>query len=125
MNLARIAALALGATFLWAGVAKLADRRWPAAAGSFDVSSAVARVIGPIELVLGSVLVGGLAVRLAGATSIALLLAYTGVIVRKLRSGDDAPACACFGGWTVRPVSWRTVARNAALVVLAAVAAAG
>lgn len=124
MPLTRLAAVALGASFLWAGVAKLADPRWPGAATAFGVSVAVARVVAPFELVLGAVLTT-LRGPGPGAIAFGVLVLYTGLIVRQIRSGAEAPPCACFGGATRRPVSWRTVARNAALLVLAALAVAG
>jgi hypothetical protein len=124
MDVGRIAAVVLGLAFLWAGVAKLADREWPGAAAAFGVPRPVARVIGPFEVGLGAVLVtiGG---RALGFCTAAVLVAYTGVLARKLAADGDAPPCACFGGLRARPISWRTLVRNAALLVLAALVAAG
>lgn len=124
MDPARLASLALGVTFLWAGVAKLADSRWPGVAGAFGVPPAVAIAIAPVELVLGAALVT-LPGRLVAAVAMLVLLAYTVVVVREVRSDRDAPPCACFGGVSARPVSWRTVVRNAVLLALAATALAG
>lgn len=124
MDLPHAAAVALGLTFLWAGVAKLADRSWPAAAGAFGVSPALGRFIGPLELVLGAVLVT-IDDPVPAAAALAVLVLYTAVIVVTMRSGEEAPPCACFGGFRSRPVSARTLVRNASLLLLAVVALSG
>jgi len=124
MDLSRAASLALGLAFLWAGVAKLGDRRWPDAARAFGVPVAVAGTIAPLELVLGAALVT-LRTRVPAGIAALVLVGYTAILVRAVRSDAEAPACACFGGLTARPVSWRTVARNAVLLALAAAAMAG
>lgn len=117
--------MALGLSFLWSGAAKLADRGWPGAARAFGVTPSLAALVAPVELLLGAALVTGFAARGAAVAGLMLLVAYTVLIARLLRSGDEAPPCACFGSWSARPVSGRTVARNVALAGLAALAMAG
>ncbi|HVE94623.1 MAG TPA: MauE/DoxX family redox-associated membrane protein [Acidimicrobiales bacterium] len=124
MDLSRLACMALGVTFVWAGVAKLADARWPGSAAAFGVPGVIAAVIAPVELVLGAALVT-LPGRLVASVAMAVLVVYTYIVVREVRSEGAAPPCACFGGLNVRPVSWRTVARNVALLALAVLALAG
>jgi len=58
-----------------------------------------------------------------GIVAAALLAAFTVVLGRTLRNPDGpAPTCACFGGSSRSPVSWRHVVRNGGLLVLALVA---
>ena len=57
-----------------------------------------------------------------GMSAFALLAAFTTVLVRVLRSGR-AVSCNCFGGLSNRPISNRTLVRNAVLLGLALVAA--
>ena len=47
-----------------------------------------------------------------------LLLAFTTWIVVAIRS-DDVPTCACFGSASKKPIGWRHVVRNSALIALA------
>lgn len=114
----------LGAVFLVSGAAKLADRQWPASARAFGVAEPIARAVPPVELVLGAALVAGLGGPWPALVGAGLLVVFTIAIVLVLRRDGDAPACACFGGWSRRPVSGRTVLRNVALLVVALVALA-
>ena len=51
-----------------------------------------------------------------------MLLAFTTLLAMRLAHGERPP-CACFGSWSAKPLSWRHVARNAALIAVAVVAA--
>jgi hypothetical protein len=53
-----------------------------------------------------------------GPAAFGLLVAFTIVLVRVIRSGSHA-GCACFGSPRAAPVSWVDVVRNAGLMVLA------
>lgn len=110
--------------FLVSGVAKLSDRNWPASARAFGVPGPAARALPVVELVLGAVLVAGIGGPWPTLLGAVLLLAFTVAILVVLRREGDAPVCACFGGWSRRPVSGRTVARNVGLLVVAAFALA-
>ena len=114
--------MALGAILVWSGVAKLADRNWPAAAAAWGVRPLVAKVIAPIEIVLGAMLLTGALSPLPAAVAAALLLSFTVLVAVRVLEPGDAPPCACFGVFSRRPVSWRTVLRNVVLVGLAVVA---
>ncbi|MGH1492230.1 MAG: MauE/DoxX family redox-associated membrane protein [Acidimicrobiales bacterium] len=58
----------------------------------------------------------------AGAlAAVALLMAFTAVIVTVVRSGRSV-ACGCLGAMSRQPVSNATVARNVALIAMAAIA---
>lgn len=58
------------------------------------------------------------------AAALGLLAGFTAVLVHTVRSGRQV-SCGCLGALDRgRPVSWRTVARNAALLAMAAAAVA-
>ncbi len=62
--------------------------------------------------------------RVGGQCAVALLVAFTTLIVGRLMAGHRN-ACGCFGTWSKRPLSWRDLARNGILVALGVVAALG
>ncbi|MBX7068265.1 MAG: DoxX family membrane protein [Microthrixaceae bacterium] len=57
------------------------------------------------------------------AVSLALLVGFTVILIRVVRSGAIVP-CACFGASSTRPVSVVDLVRNGLLMVAAAVALA-
>jgi uncharacterized membrane protein YphA (DoxX/SURF4 family) len=99
-----IARVAVGVVLLVAGTAKLADRSHPRVALA--------------EVVLGALLVTGIAGRWTSVVAAALLAAFTVVVWRRVRRGDPEP-CGCFGELSRQPVSMRTVGRNVGLLALA------
>ncbi|MBQ90713.1 MAG: hypothetical protein CL441_04710 [Acidimicrobiaceae bacterium] len=62
--------------------------------------------------------------RVGGQCAVALLVAFTTLIVGRLMAGHRN-ACGCFGTWSKRPLSWQDLARNGILVALGVVAALG
>ena len=62
--------------------------------------------------------------RLGGQCAVALLAAFTTLIVGRLMTGHH-DACGCFGTWSRRPLSWRALARNGLLIALSVIAALG
>lgn len=98
------ARIVVGVVLLVAGTAKLAGRTHP--------------VVSFVEVVLGALLVTGLGGRWTAAAAVALLAAFTLVVVQRLRAHDPEP-CGCFGELSRRPVSTRTLVRNLALLALA------
>lgn len=116
------ARIVLGLVFLVSGATKLADRTWPSSAAAFGVPGWAARLLPMVELVVGALLVPGLGGAGVVGVAAALLVAFTAVIVVRLLADGDRPVCACFGAWSARPISWRTVARNVGLLALALVA---
>jgi len=60
--------------------------------------------------------------RVGGQCAVALLAAFTTLIVGRLLAGHRE-TCGCFGTWSKRPLSWRDVARNGVLIALGVVAA--
>lgn len=116
-----IAPVALAVVFAWAGGAKFADLKGTqegfAALGlsqpepraiqvaAFEIATAVLLIVAPV---------GGALVALG------LLVVFTVLIVRLLRSGVTAP-CRCFGGIRSHPLAWTDVARNVGLGAVAVV----
>ncbi|HZZ83501.1 MAG TPA: MauE/DoxX family redox-associated membrane protein [Anaeromyxobacteraceae bacterium] len=119
---------ALGAVFLYAAATKLPDlaafatdlanyRMLPAAL----VPAAAATVVG-IELVVGALLVAGLAARAAALVTAGLLALFVAGLSQALLRGIDLH-CGCFGGTEL--ASWGTVARDLPMLGAAAVAVWG
>lgn len=129
-----IAGLVLAAVFATAGVAKLADLEGSRAAMvGFGLPRRIAAPFGTLlpaaELAAAALLIAGAVkgegVLLAGALSAFALLAIfcAGIALSLLRG--RAPDCHCFGQLQSAPVSGRTLARNGALLSLAAFVASG
>jgi uncharacterized membrane protein YphA (DoxX/SURF4 family) len=106
----------VGIVLLVAGVAKLTSRGWPGQADALGAPAWAIRSTPFVEIVIGAALVAG--VHDAAIAAIALLVAFTVLLVRALARGVKAP-CACFGSLRTRPVTWWSVARNVALIALA------
>jgi uncharacterized membrane protein YphA (DoxX/SURF4 family) len=121
VSLARVLGALLGAVFVCSGAAKMFNPRWAVQARSFGAPRLVALVIPAIEVFVGAAAVAGVAPRWSVAVLAMLLVVFTAAIVRTLRHGLRPP-CVCFGRWSDRPISWRTVARNVVLLGLAAAA---
>lgn len=128
-----IAACFLALVLAWSGFAKLRDLRGTAGAiAAFDVGlsplKTLASLLASLELVAAIALVTTPLVLDAAApavaTGVALLFAVFAVLLgRVLRSGR-ALSCHCFGS-DARPVSKSSIARAAALCLLAVYAATG
>ena len=116
--------LALGAVFLYAAATKVPDM------ASFARDFANFRIVPPglvpygasavvgIEVVVGLALASGLGARAAGLTACGMLVVFVGALAQALLRGIDL-RCGCFGGDEL--VSWWTVARDAMLLVPAAI----
>ena len=119
-----LARLALAVTFVVSASAKLRDREGARqAVADFGAPKSLVDVtawsLAPLELASAALLlttdVGVVAGALIGA---GMLLAFTIAIVVNLQRGNRVD-CHCFGALSTKPLSWRSVARNAALLVLA------
>lgn len=117
------AAVALGIVFIASGSLKLRDPMWPGAARVLGAPNWVVPAVAPFELILGALLVAGFAQRQFAILAFVTLSVFTLLLVRIMRSDDDAPACACFGSFSAAPVGIRSIMRNEAFMVIAVVAA--
>ena len=121
--MAVVAALIVGAAFVLAGAAKLAmGRRWPAQAKEFDVPWQIAQFVPWWELVVGALLAAQVSRSITAWIAVATLAVFSAMVAAQLARGKHPP-CACFGAWSPKPVGARTLARNAALIAIAVVAA--
>ena len=121
-----LAAAILAAVLLWAAMAKLGARSETAddfAALGLRRSKLLAVAVPVLELVIAAVLL--IAPKWGGPVAVALLVVFTTIIARVLRNPDHfgEVSCACFGGSSQKPLSWRQLARNSGLLVLAVLAA--
>ena len=116
------AAVAVACVLAWAGVAKWSRPRGTAAsfeALGLPASSVLARAVPLSELCVAAALL--VAPRVGAVAAVALLAAFTAVLVRALMSGSGV-GCACFGSSSARPVSAVELVRNAGLLGLAGAA---
>jgi len=117
-----VASVVVGIAFLVAGASKVAaGRQWPATARAMGAPVFTIAFVPWVELAVGAALVAQLAVPYPAVAALVLLLAFTALIAVRL-SGDERPACACFGAWSAEPVGSVHVIRNAVLMALAVLA---
>ena len=117
----RLAGVALGVVLLVAGIAKRADRGWPQDAAALGTPAWAVPVLPWFEILLGAVLVSGLARPAAAALAGLVLLAFTGLLVLNLARGRRPP-CASFGSSSRRPSGAASRDRNVVLLALAVIA---
>jgi hypothetical protein len=116
-----IASVILGGVMCVAGGSKIAmGDRWPVEAQALGAPKTIAPIVPWFEIALGALLIVQLKPEVVGALSVALLVAFTLLIMRQLQKGER-PVCACFGSWSSKPLSWNHVARNAGFIALAAI----
>ena len=116
------ARVVLGAVFLLSGALKLRDRSWPAAAMALGAPRQIVPFIAPTEIILGALLVAGVAMPAPSLLAELVLAIFTVAILRAMRRPlSQRPICACFGRWSARPVDSSSVVRNLILLALAAV----
>ena len=116
------ARIALCAVVLLAGALKLRDQSWPAAAMTLGAPPRIVRFIAPAEIILGALLVAGVAAPVPSLLAELALAVFTIAILRAMRRPlSERPVCACFGRWSARTVGSSAVVRNLILLALAAV----
>jgi uncharacterized membrane protein YphA (DoxX/SURF4 family) len=121
---ATIASVALGVVLVVAGVAKSMDPGWSAKAPQLGVPHVIVRVLPFVELILGALLVTGMAEPYAALAAAAVLVAFTLFLLVRLAQGRRPP-CACFGARSTKPIGPGSVVRNVVLIALALVAVFG
>ena len=117
------AALVLSVVFVMSGGLKVFSPHWPSQARSLGAPRFIIPVLPWCELGVGAISIANVARRASVVVMAMMLCGFTTLIVMALRQGRRPP-CACFGRYS-RPVGWGSVARNAGLLALAAVALIG
>lgn len=118
-----VAAVVTGLVFLVAAVTKLAaPDAWRAQATDLGVPVAVAAAVPYVEAVVGSLLLVQFQRVVMAWCAVALLTAFTVLLVVRLAQGRRPP-CACFGSLTPKPIGPASVVRNVVFVVVALLAA--
>jgi uncharacterized membrane protein YphA (DoxX/SURF4 family) len=120
--IATVAAVALGVVFVVAGASKVVSRReWPAQAAQLGAPDVAAPLVPWWEIVVGALLVVDIAAPWPAVAAAATLVVFTALLMRLIARGEHPP-CACFGGFSARPIGWGHVARNAVFLGLAVTA---
>jgi hypothetical protein len=120
--IATVAGVLLGVVFLVAGGSKVAaGPAWPTQAAGLGAPRAVVPVVPWVEIVLGGLLIAQVARPWPAVVAVAMLVAFTGLILVRLRDGERPP-CACFGAWSAKPLGAGHVVRNVAFLALGVVA---
>lgn len=117
------AALVTGVVLLWAGVAKLT--RPTSTAQSFaglaiPFARFSARAVPLVEVAVGVCCV--VRPRVGAAAAGLMLVLFTALLATHVRNGSRV-SCGCFGSAAPAPVTWVTLVRNSALILLATSAA--
>ena len=124
-SLAAVASFVLAGTFAIAAILKFRDpgatRRSMADFG-LPSPHLLAVAVPVTELATALLLVVDR--RTGGPCAVALLVAFTTLIVGRLVAGRR-DSCGCFGTWSSRPLSWRDLVRNGVLTALGVLAALG
>lgn len=124
-TVAVVASIVIGIVFVVAGASKLAaGPRWRANARDLGAPRLVAPVLPWIELATGAALVARLAVPIPAIVAAVLLVAFSVLIVIRLRAGER-PSCACFGAWSATEIGRGHLIRNGVLLAVAIVAMLG
>ena len=111
---AGIAAIVLGVVFVVAGGVEAGGRHDVDRPGrELGAPQPVATVVPGVELVLGAVLIAGVAEPIPALAAIGLLVVFSVAIARQLVDGRHPP-CACFGAWSRSPLGEGHLVRNAA-----------
>lgn len=115
-----IASIAIGAMFIVSGGLKLAGRNdWMRQSADLDVPRPLAVIVPWYELVLGAVLLTGVARPWPAVVALLTLVVFTWFLARRMLDGTRPP-CACFGSRSTRPLGRRHLARNGLLILVAA-----
>jgi hypothetical protein len=116
-----VASLLTGAVFVFSGGAKLADpSAWRRQSADLGVDGRIARLLPWYELMLGALLLAGVARPWPALLAVVTLVVFTLFIVRRILDGTRPP-CACFGRASARPLGRRHVSRNCVLIAVAVI----
>lgn len=118
-----VAAVAVSAVMLIAGVSKLAQpAQWKAQAAGLGVPRPAVLAVPFVEVTLGACLLVQLQRHLMAWFAVALFGAFTALLALRLAQGKRPP-CACFGSLSSKPIGSGHLARNAVFIAIALLAA--
>lgn len=122
MTLGFAASIVIGVALLAAGGAKVAaGPSWPMQARALGAPEFAIAFVPWIEIVIGALLCAGLGHPYPAIVALSMLVAFSVLLITRLIKGQHPP-CACFGSWSARPLGWRHLIRNVALIAIAMVA---
>lgn len=122
-SVAIAAAVVVAVVLLVAAVSKLArPEQWRAQSAGLGVPWTVAVVVPFVELSIGALLLVQLQRQVVAWAAVALFVAFSALIVRRLSQGQHPP-CACFGSLSSKPIGPGQLVRNAVFIALAVLAA--
>jgi uncharacterized membrane protein YphA (DoxX/SURF4 family) len=108
----------VGVIFIFAGVQKFTARElWPAQAKRLGAPSFAIPTVPYVEVILGSLLIAGLAANAVLIASIVALSSFTILLGLRLAAGDRPP-CACLSFRSTKPIGWNNIARNLLMLAL-------
>ena len=108
----------VGVIFIFAGVQKFIARDlWPAQAKRLGAPTFAIPTVPYVEVVLGSLLIAGVATSAVLAASIVALSSFTVLLSLRLVAGDRPP-CACLSFRSTKPIGWNNIVRNLLMLAL-------
>jgi uncharacterized membrane protein YphA (DoxX/SURF4 family) len=111
-------AASVGVIFVFAGVRKLNARDlWPTQAKRLGAPGFAIPTVPYVELVLGALLIAGLASTVTLLASIGALSSFTVLLLSRLLAGDRPP-CACLSFRSTKPIGWNNIVRNLLMLAL-------
>jgi hypothetical protein len=111
-------AVVVAAVFVYAGVAKFATfNNWTFQARALGAPDPFVVLVPLAEIALAVLLVGQWWFTQTLIASMALLVAFTVLLLVRLRDPERLP-CSCFGATSERPMRWIDVGRNVILIAL-------
>ena len=108
----------VGVIFIFAGVQKFIARdMWPTQAKRLGAPSFAIPTVPYVEVVLGSLLIAGIAANIVLGASIVALSSFTVLLTLRLAAGDRPP-CACLSFRSIKPIGWNNIVRNFLMLAL-------
>ena len=102
----------VGVIFVFAGVQKFIARElWPVQAKRLGAPTFAIPTVPYVEVVLGSLLIAGIAANAVLVASVVALSSFTVLLARRLVAGDRPP-CACLSFRSTKPIGWNNIVRN-------------
>ncbi|HRE02071.1 MAG TPA: MauE/DoxX family redox-associated membrane protein [Ilumatobacteraceae bacterium] len=114
-----MASVVVGLVLLVSGGTKVAaGAAWPNQARQLGAPRWAIAPLPWVEIVVGAAACAQLVRPWPAVAAAALFVAFTALIVMRLREGRHPP-CACFGSWSAKPLGWGHVGRNAVFLAVA------